>query len=114
MHGRIESGEEPEDAATRELREETGLIASRLYSIRVQPFYIAKTHTVQLAVGFAAIVDSSQPVQLGEEHADHKWLSSQAAAERLAWPGERAGLAECLVLLAGGDAGNVEDVLRIF
>ena len=114
VHGRIEAGEEPEDAAVRELREETGLAAERLYSVRVQPIYIVKTHTVQLGVGFAAIVSQAAPVTLGEEHMAHEWLPAEQALERFVWPSERTGLRECLDLLAGGDAGPVEDVLRVF
>src|SRR6478672_3635930 len=54
VHGHIEPGEEPEQAAEREVREETGLSVERLYNVSVQPFYLHKTHTVELAVVFAA------------------------------------------------------------
>src|SRR6476646_7873966 len=57
VHGRIEPGEEPEEAAVREVREETGLEVQRLYNVCVQPFFLHKTHTVELAVVFAAFVD---------------------------------------------------------
>ncbi len=56
VHGHIEPGEEPEDAAVREVREETGLAVERLYNVRVQPFYLHKLHVVQLAIVFAAFV----------------------------------------------------------
>jgi 8-oxo-dGTP pyrophosphatase MutT (NUDIX family) len=114
VHGHIEPGEEPEDAAVRELHEETGLAPERLYSVRVQPIYIVKTHTVQLGVGFAAIVDRNAGIRLGEEHMAHEWLPADQAVERFVWPAERVGLRECLDLLAGGDAGPVEDVLRVY
>jgi 8-oxo-dGTP pyrophosphatase MutT (NUDIX family) len=38
VHGRMEPAERPEEAAVREVREETGLSVDRLYSITCQPF----------------------------------------------------------------------------
>ena len=114
VHGRIEAGEEPEQAAIREVREETGLTVQRLYNIGVQPFYLHKTHTVELAVAFAAFVKVGDRVQLGEEHMRHEWLSPDQALNRFAWPRERTALREALQLLEGGDAGPVEDVLRVY
>src|SRR5690348_16973249 len=38
VHGHIEAGESPEQAAVREVREETGLAVQRLYNVTVQPF----------------------------------------------------------------------------
>jgi 8-oxo-dGTP pyrophosphatase MutT (NUDIX family) len=113
VHGHIEAGEEPEDAAVRELREETGLSAERLYSVRVQPIYLVRTHTVHLGIGFAAIVSRDAPPTLGSEHMAHEWLPVSEALERYAWPSERTGLRECMELLGGGDAGALEDVLRV-
>ena len=113
VHGRIESGEEPEDAALREVREETGLSVQRLYNVTVQPFYLHKLHVVELAVVFAAFVDSDAPVTLGEEHAHLEWLTPAAAAERFFWPRERASLGELMHLLRNGDGGEAEDVLRV-
>jgi 8-oxo-dGTP pyrophosphatase MutT (NUDIX family) len=113
VHGRIEPGEEPEDAALREVGEETGLAVQRFYNVTVQPFYLHKLHTVELAVVFAAFVDSEAPVSLGEEHTRHEWLDPVAAAERFFWPRERAALAEVLHLFRDGTAGEAEDVLRV-
>lgn len=114
VHGRIEPGEEPEAAAVREVWEETGLAVERLYNVTVQPFYLHKTQTVQLAVVFAAFVAEPAEVTLGVEHQACEWLTVDDAARRFAWPRERTALAEIVALLAGGDAGAVEDVLRVF
>ena len=114
VHGRMEAGEEPEDAAVREVREETGLEVQRLYNVTVQPFYLHRTHTVQLAVVFAAFVGEPAEVTIGPEHQRFEWLTADEATKRFHWPRESAALAEIRQLLATGDAGPVEDVLRIF
>lgn len=114
VHGRIEPGEEPEQAAVREVREETGLAVERLYNLTVQPFYLHTSHTVQLAVVFVAFVAEPGEVVLGEEHQDSAWLGVDDASRRFAWPRERVSLAEAVQLLGRGDAGPVEDVLRVF
>jgi 8-oxo-dGTP pyrophosphatase MutT (NUDIX family) len=114
VHGRIEPGESPEQAAVREVREETGLEVQRLYNVIVQPFYLHTLATVELAVVFAAFVQRSSPITLGEEHMHFEWLSPDAALERFVWPRERQALRDVLHLLRGGDAGPVEDVLRVF
>ncbi len=113
VHGRIEPGEEPEEAAVREVREETALAVQRLYNVCVQPFYLHKTHTVELAVVFAAFVDPAADIRLSEEHSRAEWLIPDRALERFVWPRERAALRDILQLLQGGDAGPVEDVLRV-
>jgi 8-oxo-dGTP pyrophosphatase MutT (NUDIX family) len=114
VHGRIEAGEEPEQAAVREVREETGLAVSRLYNVCVQPFYLHRTHAVELAVVFAAFVDPAAEIRLGEEHSRWEWLTPDRALERFVWPRERAALRDILILLRSGDAGPVEDVLRVY
>ena len=113
VHGRLEPGEQPEDGAVRELREETGLAARRLYSITVQPYYLHAMQTVQLAVVFAALVDEPAVVTLGPEHIRSEWLTVANALERFVWPREQQALREIVHLLRTGDAGPVEDVLRV-
>ena len=113
VHGRLETGEEPEEAAARELREETGLTAARLYNVTVQPFYLHRSHSVEMAVVFAAFVAEPAAVVLGSEHQAHAWLSIAQALDRFAWPRERAALREITEILKGGNAGAVEDVLRV-
>ncbi len=113
VHGHIESGEPPEAAAVREVFEETGLAVDRLYNVTVQPFYLHREKAVQLAVAFAAFVAESASVTLGTEHQRFEWLPPEAARQRLIWPRSRAALDDIVSLLGSGDAGTVEDVLRV-
>ncbi len=113
IHGSIEPGEAPEAAAERELHEETGLPISRLYSITVNPFYVPKRQAVQLAVVFCALVDSTLQPTMGEEHDAWEWLVLEEALQRAAWPRTRQTLRDIHHLLRTGDAGPLEDVLRV-
>lgn len=113
VHGHIESGEAPEAAAIRELREETGLEVERLYNVTVHAFYLHKIATVELAVVFCAFVDSSKSVRLGSEHQAYEWLPINQAASRYIWPRATQALGDITRLLGSGDAGAAEDVLRV-
>ena len=113
VHGHIEPGERPEDAAIREVLEETGFRVARLYNVAVQPFYLHTTGVVTLAVAFAAVIDAGVEARLGPEHDLAEWLSLDAARERMSWPRSRTALGDIAVLLASGDGGPVEDVLRV-
>jgi 8-oxo-dGTP pyrophosphatase MutT (NUDIX family) len=111
VHGHIEKGERPADAARRELREETGLGTDKLYSITVNPLYLLKSDTVEVAIVFAAIV-TSERVTLGPEHDKYEWVTVAAATKRLTWPRDADSLRQARRLLRSGDAAAVEDVLR--
>ncbi len=113
VHGHVEGDERPEDAAIREIAEETGLTVRRLYNVAVQPFYLHTTGVVTLAVAFAAVVDAGTEPLLGPEHDCAEWLTIDSARERMNWPRSRTALADIAVLLATGDGGPVEDVLRV-
>lgn len=113
VHGSIEAGETPVEAARREVQEETGLPIARLYTLSVNPFYLHRFDAVQLAVVFAAVVDAAAPVVLGNEHDASQWRTPAAAKRALAWPREHQAVAYAMHLLRTGDAGAVEDVLRV-
>jgi type II secretory ATPase GspE/PulE/Tfp pilus assembly ATPase PilB-like protein/8-oxo-dGTP pyrophosphatase MutT (NUDIX family) len=114
VHGHIEPGEEPEDAAVREVHEEAGLAVETLYNVRVQPFYLHRLQTLQLAIVFAAFVGEPADVTIGREHQRFEWLSVDAALTRFNFPAERESLRVVVELLASGDAGPIDDVMRVF
>ena len=112
VHGRLDPGERPEDAAVREVKEETGLSIERLYNLTCQPFYLHRLSTVQMAVVFVAFVGQGE-VTLGAEHDQWEWLAPDEAMALLSWPRSISALRDAVQVFHAGDAGPVEDVLRV-
>ena len=113
VHGHIEAGESPVDAAHRELLEETGLVPDRWYNLsRVESFYQHRLDEVAMVPAFVAMVGDG-PVALSAEHDGAEWMAFAQAADRFAWPRERRALEDIRQLLGTGSAGPLEDVLRI-
>lgn len=113
VHGRLDPGERPEEAAVREVREETGLAIDRLYNLTCQPFYLHRLSTVQMAVVFVAFVGKGE-VALGPEHDQWEWMAPDQAMAILSWPRSISALRDLVQVFHTGSAGPVEDVLRIF
>jgi type II secretory ATPase GspE/PulE/Tfp pilus assembly ATPase PilB-like protein/8-oxo-dGTP pyrophosphatase MutT (NUDIX family) len=113
VYGKIDAREKPEKAAQRELREETGMEAEALYNVTVSSFYLHPSKTIQLCMTFAAFVSEDAHVVLSDEHQRFEWLSIEDACDRFTWPREAHALRDARHLLKNGDAGPVEDVLRI-
>ena len=114
VHGTIEPGETPVQASLRELREETGLVPQKFYNLsRTEAFYQHKTDELVMIPVFAAFVASDGVVKISAEHDHAEWLNARDAAERFAWPRERRAMDDILSIVGGGDAGLLEDVLRV-
>ena len=113
VYGKIDAREKPEKAAVRELREETGLEVESLYNVTVSNFYLHASHTIQMCITFTAFVAEDAAVTLSEEHQRFEWLSIDEACDRFTWPREAHALRDAHHLLSRGNAGSVEDVLRI-
>ena len=114
VHGHIDPGENAVATALREIREETGLAPVRLYSLsRTEAFYRHTTNEVVLIPVFAAFVEKGPKGTLSVEHDEHEWLRPQAARVRMSWPRIRREIGYAMRLVGMGNAGPLEDVLRI-
>ena len=113
VYGKIDAREKPEKAAVRELKEETALTPDALYNVNVSSFYLHASSTVQMCITFAAFVAADARVELSEEHQKFEWVTIDDACARFTWPREASALRDAHHLLKTGDAGPVEDVLRV-
>src|SRR5437899_10372175 len=87
VHGHIEPGETPVQAALRELREETGVEPARLYNVsRVEAFYRHQTNEIVLIPVFAGLVDARAAVRPSTEHDRVGRVRPAGAAARFARP----------------------------
>ena len=94
--GALEEGESYAEAAARELREETGLVAEPAeiaapwaYPIDEEPRYreLCPPGTEEIRVGvFLADAPAGWEPRLDWEHDDYRWCSVDEAAELLYWP----------------------------
>lgn len=88
--GGIEDGEKAWQTALREVKEETGLSCTRLYSADIcEQFYEADRDAITLAPVFVGYVDAEAQVVLNEEHGEFCWTSFSSAVDMVPFAGQR-------------------------
>lgn len=112
IHGKIEKGEPVENAAVREVSEETGLEVKELFSITVHNFYVPSLSRIETSMVFCALVDSKAEITLGKEHQSYEWLPFDTAKSRLSWPRSRQMLNEIEILMQDKSLDVLGDVIR--
>ena len=86
--GSIEEGEKAWEAASREIKEETGITNVVLYtSNKFDQIYSPKENYIYVAPVFVGYVEEQQELKLNNEHSDYQWLSFDEAIEKVLLPG---------------------------
>ncbi len=84
--GNIESGESEEDAALREVKEETGLADVEIipnFKEKINYFYKRDADTVFKEVVFYLAETNKRDVKISDEHTGYEWVDYQTALKRL-------------------------------
>lgn len=96
--GHIDSGESAAQAATREVREETGVTAEPVDELgEVRYWYVRDGRRVRKAVVFFLFrYLSGDPADHDDEVLEARWMAIDGAREALTYPGEREMVARAL------------------
>ena len=92
VKGNVELNESEVETVLRELREETGIVASQViggFREQIQYFYRRQGETIQKEVVFYLIQADTERVELSFEHVGSEWLDYQHALERLTFKNAR-------------------------
>jgi 8-oxo-dGTP pyrophosphatase MutT (NUDIX family) len=90
--GKIELGETPDETALRELKEETGLSASNLWTVdQVNHFFEAEQNRINLIPVFGVEVEFEM-VTLSLEHSEYKWCHLNEGVDLMLWNQQKQGL----------------------
>jgi 8-oxo-dGTP pyrophosphatase MutT (NUDIX family) len=115
VHGTIDPGELPFDAACREALEETGFTHGSWYNLsRVESFYRHDRDEVVLIPVFALVLPTQVDPTLSSEHDAFAWHTLDAAAAHASWPRYGRSLGDLVRLLVPRPgSASLDDVLRI-
>ena len=86
VKGNVEPNESETDTVLRELKEETGIVATQTiegFRERIQYFYRRQGEIIQKEVVFYLIQADTEKVELSFEHVGYAWLDYPDALEKL-------------------------------
>jgi dATP pyrophosphohydrolase len=94
VSGRIEPGELGWQAALREIREETGLVPARFYSVdQTEIFYEHRQNCINIVPVFAGFVEGTPQVELSpSEHDEFRWITVAEARKFLPFSAQLASI----------------------
>lgn len=91
--GKIKSGEKAFEAALRELKEETSLVAEELYSVPfVNSVYLSETDEVCMIPVFLCRVNENDQIKISHEHQEFRWVDAEEAEKMLNWEGQKKSI----------------------
>lgn len=90
VSGQIRKGESAVQAGMREVLEETGLIAEKLFVVPlVNSIFLPEKDEIIIVPVLSCVVSKKLKVIISAEHSEFKWVNLKLAKRMLAWPGQK-------------------------
>ena len=88
--GGIESGESPEEACLREIKEETGLLLHRSNLTGLGDFMVKIDDNLSIHKNLFLVLTEQKDIQISDEHVGAQWVALEKVSSQLYWPSNQA------------------------
>ena len=88
--GGIESGESPEEACLREIKEETGLLLHRSNLMELGNFTVKIDENLSIHKNLFLVLTEQKEIQISDEHVGAQWIALDKVSSQLYWPSNQA------------------------
>ena len=88
--GGIESGESPEEACLREIKEETGLLLACSNLTSLGDFTVKIDENLSIHKNLFLVLTEQKAIQISDEHVGSQWVALDKVSSQLYWPSNQA------------------------
>ena len=88
--GGIESGESPEEACLREIKEETGLLLACSNLTNLGDFMVKIDENLTIHKNLFLVRTEQKDIQISDEHVGAQWVALDKVSSQLYWPSNQA------------------------
>ena len=88
--GGIESGESPEEACLREIKEETGLLLACSNLTGLGNFTVKIDEHLTIHKNLFLVLTEKKEIQISDEHVGAQWVALDKVSSQLCWPSNQA------------------------
>ena len=88
--GGIESGESPEEACLREIKEETGLLLACSSLTGLGDFLVKIDENLTIHKNLFLVLTEQKEIQISDEHVGAQWVALDKVSSQLYWPSNQA------------------------
>ena len=88
--GGIESGESPEEACIREIKEETGLVLACSNLTSLGDFTVKIDENLSIHKNLFLVLTEQKEIQISDEHVGAQWVALDKVSSQLYWPSNQA------------------------